>query len=66
MYGVDDFNEKVFQSSPAPEGECNGSTTAATTTTIPFQSSPAPEGECNRVGVRRSRLTPVLSILTHT
>ena len=37
----------VFQSSPAPEGECNLVRLFGYDVRCPFQSSPAPEGECN-------------------
>ena len=40
-----------FQSSPAPEGECNFHVPLPCGAYQVFQSSPAPEGECNEVVV---------------
>ena len=40
----------MFQSSPAPEGECNLSGMSLKLIESKFQSSPAPEGECNPRG----------------
>ena len=41
-------SSSTFQSSPAPEGECNQCPSTHTAGAATFQSSPAPEGECNR------------------
>ena len=53
-----------FQSSPAPEGECNGSVAQPPHSTIGFQSSPAPEGECNLVVLGMRYGDMLVSILT--
>ena len=54
----------VFQSSPAPEGECNaGAATMASRDKV-FQSSPAPEGECNITVSARTAEGALVSILT--
>ena len=54
-----------FQSSPAPEGECNVTFEAiATVSRAMFQSSPAPEGECNWVYDGRTDGQLTVSILT--
>ena len=56
---------ETFQSSPAPEGECNTERPMPPDIrTLLFQSSPAPEGECN-VGrsVNEGGMT-LVSILT--
>ena len=47
----------AFQSSPAPEGECNMVRLLPVALPAVFQSSPAPEGECN-LTVQPVPLTP--------
>ena len=55
----------VFQSSPAPEGECNLEALGLElTAAYKFQSSPAPEGECNAYEPPSSAQVSPVSILT--
>ena len=61
---IEAFGTRVFQSSPAREGECNNRASwLRWCTTSRFQSSPAREGECNPVravpiGPLASRFNP--------
>ena len=54
----------MFQSSPAPKGECYTGAATGLVSAIMFQSSPAPKGECYASPMRFHLRPLVVSILT--